>query len=673
MPAKRRLPRWRVREPDAWDDPVVAGEAVEDAVFEEPEEDGDREEWATGEEAGRLLIDFLLDSNLQGHLSGKAVCIIAFWAAKAGAADPVGRFGKAPGRPTGHYQRHLDTVLEARPSKLDFQTIIVPKYLKADLTRRPVPTAVCPPHEVLHEEIESAPGYKEKLRAQIDEGKFSSNYFNHPVVRNTQELVAPIGLYSDGVKFANKDSVLGWWAINLVTGKRHLCAVLQKSSLCRCGCRGYDSVFAVLNYLRWSFTAAAEGRFPEEQHTGEPWLPATRQDEDAGEPMCMRMAVVMIKGDWMEFSTSYGFVGWGSTLFPCLHCMAEKEILYEVEDIDVNTPGPWPPLTEFDYKQAAERCETWVTLRGPEDIAALRNCLRFDKRKKGNRGRCLVADLPAYNLKSGDRLECSPSLPDPASLEEVSSFPKEIVFWRCSMETALRHRCPLFDTPGLHCSLVMDDILHALYMGPVQTFSTYAVWDLVQKNAWRVGGRTVEELDQLSILRLKHDLFTWYKRQPRNTYTEVCDLTVSMLGSRSDPSRQPFKGAEAKAFAYFLFDELHRFRVLSSREMYRAARSLVDLMNLTDACPPVPSEEEARAMLTACKQFIMFSKACGAPLTPKHHQLVHLYAGTMRNGAPNQYACWHDESLNKTLASIAAKAYASVWERRILSNAKKVF
>eukprot|EP00969_Alexandrium_andersonii_P121853 5387748-Alexandrium_andersonii.AAC.1 len=57
----------------------------------------------------------------------------------------------------------------------------------------------------------------------------------------------------------------------MASGRRHLCAVLRKSEMCKCGCRGWCSVFSVFLMIRWAFESMGSGIYPSERHDGQPF------------------------------------------------------------------------------------------------------------------------------------------------------------------------------------------------------------------------------------------------------------------------------------------------------------------------------------------------------------------------------------------------------------------
>ena len=80
----------------------------------------------TRAECGEQLAGLLSDLRFKGTLSAKQCCVIAHWAAGAGACGPVSEFCLGPNSQSGHYQRKLDAYLGAKDDTKDFYYISVP-------------------------------------------------------------------------------------------------------------------------------------------------------------------------------------------------------------------------------------------------------------------------------------------------------------------------------------------------------------------------------------------------------------------------------------------------------------------------------------------------------------------------------------------------------------------
>ena len=126
-------------------------------------------------EAGKVLMEFLLSLLHGGILSAKTVCIICWWAWKAGALG-VQALSFRPEAPTGHYQRHIDRVMGVRLKSEKRYRLMMPRYNKAMASRssEEVPVNCC--HEVLHCEVEQNPAILRTVADGIDQNRWSELY-----------------------------------------------------------------------------------------------------------------------------------------------------------------------------------------------------------------------------------------------------------------------------------------------------------------------------------------------------------------------------------------------------------------------------------------------------------------------------------------------------------------
>ena len=130
----------------AWDQPYL-GEVdlfLERAGFDEDDLDAMRQEAydASGElrkptrsEAEDALSEYLVDRWLKGHVTAREVCTISFWASAAGTTGFVQTLAFRPDAPTGHYARHLETVLNLERLTQNQTKIEVPIYKKSACVR----------------------------------------------------------------------------------------------------------------------------------------------------------------------------------------------------------------------------------------------------------------------------------------------------------------------------------------------------------------------------------------------------------------------------------------------------------------------------------------------------------------------------------------------------------
>jgi len=98
------------------------------------------------------------------------------------------------------------------------------------------------------------PGLDTDLRQAVADGELPPIYWNHPVVRSAiNVLVHPVCIFVDGVSFGRQgwDNCIAWWAYFMFSKTRHLIAVLRKSELCSCGCRGWCSIQPIWESIKW--------------------------------------------------------------------------------------------------------------------------------------------------------------------------------------------------------------------------------------------------------------------------------------------------------------------------------------------------------------------------------------------------------------------------------------
>ena len=228
-----------------WEDPLRWGDADHDelAFDAAPPLDVDPAS------AGDCLFDMITTLKFEGVLGAHQACVLSYWASLAGAVGEVGTLSKAPGDPnTGHYSRHFDSVLGISTDDARKYLIRVPAWRKHDGMRTTRLVPAVPSFEALAEELADDPSIKGIMRDTFDD--WPPVYRHHAVVlRCARGEAIPIAFYLDGVPLAKRDSVLGFWIVNLASGKRHCLVVLRKGFMCKCGCRGWCSLWPIFEFL----------------------------------------------------------------------------------------------------------------------------------------------------------------------------------------------------------------------------------------------------------------------------------------------------------------------------------------------------------------------------------------------------------------------------------------
>ena len=328
------------------------------------------------------LISYCRILLLSRTITYKDLCIIMWWAGKAGVHEAV-RLGHNPDAPSGHFARHVKATLGVFNETEHMYQFDIPGHAKADLSRSLHSVTTFAPHELLASDVVASPSLRVQLDEAVADHQLPLAYYTHPVVQASADArVWPISIFIDGVPYSHTDSVVGWWLVNMVSGQRYLFACLRKRTVCKCGCRGWCSFYAMLRYVAWCLAALAEGTWPARRHDRKPWQPTDEaRATKAGTPLGVKAALIHIKGDWMEFATTLGLPSWNDGLRPCFACNADRDSFH-------TSLGAGPLVFPFrenqegDYELACQRCEFYVVIPDQGTHRQIRGLLVYDKRNK---------------------------------------------------------------------------------------------------------------------------------------------------------------------------------------------------------------------------------------------------------------------------------------------------
>ena len=113
-------------------------EETEDEAEHDPEK-------MTAEEALAELGDMLIDFKMQGTLHATHVCVLCFWASKAGLGGIVSRLAKAPGGSSGNYAKHFNRTIGADLNDDDsLYAVDVPSFKRGHMGRSSQEIAMYP-------------------------------------------------------------------------------------------------------------------------------------------------------------------------------------------------------------------------------------------------------------------------------------------------------------------------------------------------------------------------------------------------------------------------------------------------------------------------------------------------------------------------------------------------
>ena len=175
--------------------------------------------------------------------------------------------------------------------------------------------------------LKTSVGYEDKwLQSQMQK---------HPVYQKVPPdqhwRVRPLGLYFDGTPFTRRESFVGVFVNDLLSGEKILICVLRKQQLCQCGCRGFCSIGVIQFFLIWCMKALEVGEYPQHRPDFQPWTALDRRRQElAGTSLGVWGALMEIRGDWPEINQQLGFRPWNS-LTPCPFCDCTLQNMYSIQ------------------------------------------------------------------------------------------------------------------------------------------------------------------------------------------------------------------------------------------------------------------------------------------------------------------------------------------------------
>ena len=139
-----------------------------------------------------------------------------------------------------------------------------------------------PPPEIMEKHFNG------KLSDFWDPDDYLESFERHPVRdivgRGNEDKILPYTYYVDSTPFT-AESYYGIFMTNSLTGLSELIALLLKSDLCDCGCRGQCTVRELQDALKHFLIAWAHGRNIARRHDDLDWLPSdARRAQFAGLP-----------------------------------------------------------------------------------------------------------------------------------------------------------------------------------------------------------------------------------------------------------------------------------------------------------------------------------------------------------------------------------------------------
>ena len=389
--------------------------------------------------------------------------------------------------------------------------------------------------------------------------------------------------------------------------------------------------------------------------------------------MKRKCVVIQFRGDWPELCERHGFPTWTSGIRPCFCCSGFGELLYDGTQVGVDVV-PWRVNTDADYETATSRCEIWTVITRLDHVNLV-GIIAYDKRKDGAQGLALTRHYPALNLLQDDRLDPFPDFPDVGRFFELTDFPVRLVWWRSSRNTITTRRSPLFNERiGLTPTLVLCiDLLHTLFLGPMQRWGHKVVWLLLDSRLWGAVEKAAEERHRVSMLGLRVEIRRFFKeeRSRRKTFTQTTGLTLKMFGA-SDAFKYRLKAMESFTMVRFLVQLLERHPGVVGEEHGRAVESgkcLIQYVELLKSHGPKLPDYAHRRMVEIWGRYVALTEPWNIN-TPKVHLMFELHHRAPWFGNPWWYHTFLDEGLNKVLKRVLRLCHQRNFEWLAMLKAK---
>lgn len=132
-----------------------------------------------------------------------------------------------------------------------------------------------------------------------------------------------------------------------------------KDETCQCGCRGFCSLWPLLECLRWAFEIGASMQRPHVRHDGVMFSQETGdlgRLEVAGGPLSQVLAVCEIRADWEALCDVMGLRRWQHNRYPCVICSCPRARWMDFSGVSLDS-GPADHWEPSDYVDEIARCK----------------------------------------------------------------------------------------------------------------------------------------------------------------------------------------------------------------------------------------------------------------------------------------------------------------------------
>ena len=134
------------------------------------------------------------------------------------------------------------------------------------------------------------------------------------------------------------------------SGTRLLALVVQKTSMCDCGCGGWCTLFPLYRFVLEPCVAGVTAKTPTSRYDLSPWIPSDDQRKAlSGTDMAFKAVIKDMQWDWAEFAQTWGF-----------RCGLPSNLT--LPDIADSKTDGWVGRTMDDNTNGCTSCEVWTVV-----------------------------------------------------------------------------------------------------------------------------------------------------------------------------------------------------------------------------------------------------------------------------------------------------------------------
>ena len=370
--------------------------------------------------------------------------------------------------------------------------------------------------EDLAKEIADTPGIEKRLRDQVLAGDWSTQFEKHLVVqaRPDGQFAVLLALHVDGAPFQRRYAVTACWLVNMLTDGRRLFFTTRMKNMCRCGCIGWCSQYAI-----WTCTVVGSMRSTRTatRNYDTPWIRGklvTDSEYWQGLPWDSSAQFSWSSGTGRSSRQQSGSRP-GPTTRTCVF----------LRDASVGSVGTWREtegvsMFSSPWHARLSRCTMPLARHAKATCISKQSkiCNCFGHLHTGRRrARRTDHDDGHSRCRCRQETASSPTCWSSLKLEESAS----VTVWNPSADTLARHRNPLF---GID---LRPDELHTMHLGVFQMFGHIVLWDIIICDVWHTSqGMGVQESDANGGLRVEYELSQWYQKEKSDPSTR-CQTSPS--------------------------------------------------------------------------------------------------------------------------------------------------